>query len=85
MEEMGLLIARDEQIYPDACGAQELQSQMQQPSDPNESEQIRFIWNHLLMRSDTICTNWEKQVGVTLLFGGDRERKAVYMEVIAHG
>ncbi|MFR2956722.1 MAG: primosomal protein N', partial [Lachnospiraceae bacterium] len=86
MEEMGLLICETEQIYRMPAVLKELQSQMQQPSDPNESEQNTLHLNPSQQYAvDTICTNWEKQAGRYLLFGVTGSGKtAVYMELIAH-
>ena len=86
MEEMGLLTCETEQIYRMPAVLKELQSQMQQPSDPNESEQNTLHLNPSQQYAvDTICTNWEKQAGRYLLFGVTGSGKtAVYMELIAH-
>ena len=86
MEEMGLLTCETEQIYRMPAVLKELQSQMQQPSDPNESEQNTLHLNPSQQYAvDTICKNWEKQAGRYLLFGVTGSGKtAVYMELIAH-
>ena len=86
MEEMGLLTCETEQIYRMPAVLKELQSQMQQPSGPHESEQSTFHLNPSQQNAvDTICTNWEKQAGRYLLFGVTGSGKtAVYMELIAH-
>ena len=73
---------RDGADLPDACGAaRSWQSQMQQPSDPNQSEQNTLHLNPSQQYAvDTICKNWEKQAGRYLLFGvtGERENSRLY-------